>query len=190
MSSPKPCEHESDKTIPFGYFEISGFEYAVIQQLLWNVMHPLNDKMSATVNSTGWWADDDGTSWPPWLAGLIKTRQHRTRLRERATSIGSPQLVAYALHCAHRTRPIISLDILKQTLDHMEEGGYDFTEALGLQAKAPRQKRFALSTADVANAAVAPATTVYRFLAHQVEPSVPLRTSEFASYGRVQQSLA
>lgn len=153
-------------------------------------MHPLNDNMSATENSTDWWTDDDGTLWPPCLAGLIKTWQHRTRLRERATAIGSPQLVAYALHCSHRKKPIISLGILKQTLDHMEEGGYDFTEALGLQAKAPRQERFTLSTADIATTAVAPLAKVYRFPVREVAPSVPLRTSEFASYGRVQQSLA
>ncbi|MFC7518325.1 hypothetical protein ACFQUU_25260 [Herbaspirillum sp. GCM10030257] len=146
--------------------------------------------MPSTMNSTGWWTDDDGTSWPPSLAGLIKTRRHRTRLRERATVIGSPQLVAYALHFAHLTRPVISLGVLKETLDRMEEGGYDFTEALDLQAKAPRQERLPLSPLDIATAEVAPLAKVYRFPVREVESSVPFRTPQSISYGRVQQSLA
>lgn len=190
MPARQSGEHESDKTIPFGYFGFSSVEYAAKRQLMRNAMHSLNDNMPATVNLNDWWTDDDGTSWPPCLAGLIKTRRHRTRLRERATAIGSPQLVAYALHWAHRTRPIVSLDVLKQTLDHMEEGGYDFTETLGLKARATRQERFTLPPAYIASAAVAPLAKVYRFPGREVEPSVPHRTPQSISCDRMQHSRA
>lgn len=151
-------------------------------------MRPLNDPTPAFLDVTDWWTDDEGNVWPPCLANLLKSQRHRVRLRERAATIATPQLIAYALHYAHQTKPIISLEVLKETFDQMGKGGYNFTAAIKAQVAATRQERLRLSPADIPVDATVPLAKVYQFPIRENESTVPIRQTSSVPNSKLKHS--
>jgi hypothetical protein len=153
-------------------------------------MRPLNDPAPALLDLTDWWTDDEGTLWPPCLATLLKSQRHRARLRERAASIANPQLIAYALHYAHQTKPIISLEVLKESFDQMGKGGYIFSAAIKAQAAATSRERLHLSPTYIPGDMAAPLAKVYQFPIRETESSDPLRQTSSVPNHKLRQSHA
>lgn len=153
-------------------------------------MQPLNENMPSISDARFWRIDNDGTWWTPCLTNLVNSKRLRMWLCEPTSPIASRRLIAYPLHYAHMKTPFFALVDLKQILDEMEQGGYDFTEAIDLQAMLIRQEHPPVSPTDVVTAAVATLAEVYRFPARGVNPSRPIRTTHSISYERVQRSIA